>query len=153
MVWVPFPIWPLLFSPQQYADPAAVIPQVCVVPVLSDFQVWPPATEVGDEAPEFVPFPNCPYAFEPQQYATESADIPHVCEAPEEISAYATPRENVGVEVIPEPVTTSKEPVDTPMTGSLVVTVNTASVVPAVRSSAPLARITDVIDGATVSRR
>ena len=153
MVWVPFPIWPLLFSPQQYADPATVIPQVCVLPVLSAFQVWPPATDVGDEAPAFVPFPNCPYAFEPQQYATESADIPHVCESPAEISAYATPRENVGLEVISEPVTTPKEAVDTPVTGSLVVTVNTASVVPAVRSSAPLARITDVIDGATVSRR
>ena len=89
---MPFPIWPLLFSPQQYADPAAVIPQVCVLPVLSAFQVWPPATEVGDEAPEFVPFPYCPYAFEPQQYATESADIPHVCEAPEKMSAYATPQ-------------------------------------------------------------
>ena len=121
--------------------------------MLSAFQVWPPATEVGDEAPAFVPFPNCPYAFEPQQYATESADIPHVCEAPEEMSAYATPRENVGLEVIPEPVTTSKDAVDTPVTGSLVVTVNTASVVPDVRSAAPLARITDVIDGATVSRR
>lgn len=150
---MPFPIWPLLFRPQQYADPATVIPQVCVLPVLKAFQVWPPATEVGDDAKAFVPFPNCPYAFEPQQYATRSADIPHVCEPPAEMSTYATPRENVGLELIPEPVTTSKEPFETPVTGSLVVTVNTASVVPAVRSSAPLARITDVIDGATVSRR
>jgi len=54
--------------------------------------------------------------------------------------------------MIDDPVITSKVAFETPVTGSLVVTVKAASVVPAVRSAAPFARVTEVIDGATVSR-
>jgi hypothetical protein len=79
LVVVPLPSWPYEFTPQQYATPLVVTPQVLAHPALIEAKTSPPETAIGfrlhgsglpfngsvqvsvDEAP------SCPLPLSPQQ--------------------------------------------------------------------------------------
>jgi hypothetical protein len=68
-------------SPQQYALPSIVTPQVCRLPAERLFHVLPPATKAGAvrlAALPLVPSPIWPNELLPQQYAFPLVVIPHV---------------------------------------------------------------------------
>src|SRR5690348_7596811 len=66
----PSPSCPYESSPQQYATPGAVRPQVWAPPAESDWNVSPPLTGTGLSRLAFVPSPSAPFSLLPQQYAT-----------------------------------------------------------------------------------
>ena len=63
----PLPSWPLPPSPQQYAAPSVVTPQVMPVPALIDAKVSPPETGVGWSWSAVEPLPSWPLKSQPQQ--------------------------------------------------------------------------------------
>src|ERR1035437_7055403 len=63
------PAWPLVLSPQQYAAPPAVRPQVLEYPALGPLNVTPPATATGTLLSIALLLPSKPAKLEPQQYA------------------------------------------------------------------------------------
>src|SRR2546428_9872095 len=85
-MFVPSPSWPEELSPQQYAAPLVVTPQVCsgikVPPALSVANVKPPATGVGMSCWAVVPSPSWPKLLEPQQNAWPDALRAHEWKPP-----------------------------------------------------------------------
>src|SRR6266566_10011771 len=79
-VVVPSPSWPLSLSPQQYAAPAVVTPQVWKLPALTAAKVSPPTTATGLVCFVFaqVPSPSAPPPLYPQQYAAPAVVMAHV---------------------------------------------------------------------------
>src|SRR5688500_9310303 len=77
---VPFPIAPTSFSPQQYAVPLPVTPQVC--PMNPPAMIWaktiPPLTGTGENLEAVVPSPSAPKALAPQQNALPALVRPQV---------------------------------------------------------------------------
>jgi hypothetical protein len=73
-----------VLSPQQYAAPPVVMPQVENLPALMDLNLSPPATSTGarlwKDAP---PSPSWPLELSPQQNAAPAPFNAHVCRAPE----------------------------------------------------------------------
>src|SRR5689334_7420109 len=74
LVVVPSPGAPALLSPQQYAAPAGVTPQVEVAPALRVAKVSPPGTANGAVSSSSSPVPR------PQQYAAPAEVSPQVYE-------------------------------------------------------------------------
>ena len=56
--FVPSPSWPEVLSPQQYASPSVVTPQLDTVPAATDWKVCPPETGIGALLLSNVPFPS-----------------------------------------------------------------------------------------------
>src|SRR5207245_11273560 len=66
-VVVPCPSRPKRLSPQQYAAPPGVTPQVVPAPALTAAKVRPPDTATGVALLVVVPFPSWPESLSPQQ--------------------------------------------------------------------------------------
>ena len=78
MMPVPSPSAPYLFSPQQYAVPLVVTPQVRRPPAHKDVNWSPPATATGVLLSVVVPSPSWPSVLYPQQYASSAVVTPQV---------------------------------------------------------------------------
>ncbi len=76
------PSWPHVLSPQQYASPAAVRPQLWSKPSVNNLNLRPPETATGNAVSAVVPLPNCPEPLLPQQYAVLSAASAHTWRVP-----------------------------------------------------------------------
>src|SRR5205814_9520958 len=79
---VPSPSCASWLSPQQYAAPLVVTPQVWNDPALTATNRNPPATGTGVARATLVPSPSCPKRLSPQQYAAPPGVTPHVCHTP-----------------------------------------------------------------------
>src|SRR2546426_11655908 len=70
----PSPTWPRSDSPQQYASPPVVTPQLCVAPALTDWKTSPPDAATGTVLLAVEPMPSWPPELLPQQYAARSEE-------------------------------------------------------------------------------
>src|SRR6266550_3316636 len=78
LIVVPFPSSPEPLSPQQYAAPLGVTPQVSQRTPLTAANVSPPDTATGAGLLVVVPFPSSPEPLSPQQYAAPLGVTPQV---------------------------------------------------------------------------
>ena len=80
---MPVPSWPYQLSPQHFAAPSIVTPQVCVTPAASFATPFAsPLTAVGVYRFAVVPSPSWPYMFSPQHFAASPVVRAQVCRAP-----------------------------------------------------------------------
>ena len=90
---VELPIFPWLFSPQQYAAPVFVSAQLCHCPTVSAVKVTPAGmvTATGMLLSVVVPLPSLPCILDPQQYTVPVVVRAQLCPAPAPIDAKVTP--------------------------------------------------------------
>src|SRR5215475_13952591 len=83
-VMSPVPSWPQVPSPQQYATPAAVSPQLCWEPAVTATKPSEFGTFTGPAPMPFTADPSCPEVFSPQQYAADGfrSTIAQLCDRP-----------------------------------------------------------------------
>src|SRR5205814_1401218 len=91
---------PKRLSPQPYAEPPAVTPQVRQTPALSIVKRSPPATGAGlgwYQGDDAVPSPSWPNTLSPQQYAAWLVLTPQLCTYPPFTEAKVTRTTNTAL--------------------------------------------------------